>query len=325
MPVYNVGKYLKQCLDALVNQNYTFYEVILVDDGSTDNCGEVCDSYEKAYPDVVRVIHQPNTGLIMARRTGIRNAIGEYFVFVDSDDFVETNLLLSLDKIVEAYHPDMILYGATYYDGSKFLPYYHPLYQESRLVNNKRKYYEATLKHTISNGLWGKAVNRKVVDIEKDYSEFSNVTIGEDLLQSLPYITNSKTVYFMNDCLYHYRINPESMAHNFKNDRYESLRTVELELNKYAIKWEVNNRKELIAYHAMKETVLGTLLTYAKSKNRLFTHETKRLIRRIKGDRFMKNQYININKHMFSKVQNTLLELVFSWGGVLPLLLCLCS
>ncbi len=113
------------------------------------------------------------------------------------------------------------------------------------------------------------------------------------------------------------------MAHNFKKNRYESLRIVEVELNKWANTWEVNNREELIAYHAMKETVLGTLLTYAKSRNRLFTNETREMISRIKGDKFMKNQYKNSNTNMFSKVQNTLLKHIF--GGVLPLLLCSCA
>ena len=174
VPVYNVEKYLRKCLDTLTEQNESSYEVILVDDGSTDNCGRICEEYQNRYPEIVRVIHQPNMGLVMARRTGIKNAIGEYFVFVDSDDFVEKNLISKLNEIVSKHNPDMILYGATYFDGNRFLPFYKPLYPESTLVTDKKTYYAATLKHTISNGIWGKAVKRDIVDIETDYSKFVN-------------------------------------------------------------------------------------------------------------------------------------------------------
>jgi len=89
VPVYNVEKYLCQCLDSLVSQTYRDFEVILTDDGSTDASGRICDEYAKQYPEIFRVFHKQNEGLLMTRRFSLRQAKGEYVLFVDSDDYIE--------------------------------------------------------------------------------------------------------------------------------------------------------------------------------------------------------------------------------------------
>ena len=89
VPVYNVEKYLEQCIDSLLDQTYSEeYEIILVDDGSTDSSGSICDGYEERYPDKVKVIHKENGGLSDARNVGMAAATGEYIAFVDSDDWL---------------------------------------------------------------------------------------------------------------------------------------------------------------------------------------------------------------------------------------------
>ena len=96
MPVYNVEDYLCKCIDSVLNQDYEDYEVILVDDGSPDECPKICDSYAKKH-DNIRVVHRENGGLSAARNSGIEVAIGEYILFVDSDDYIEPNVLGTLD------------------------------------------------------------------------------------------------------------------------------------------------------------------------------------------------------------------------------------
>ncbi len=88
VPVYNVEKYLRRCVDSLLSQNYKDIEIILVDDGSTDSSGDICDEYQKK-SDLIHVIHQKNQGLSGARNTGLEVAAGKYIGFVDSDDWVE--------------------------------------------------------------------------------------------------------------------------------------------------------------------------------------------------------------------------------------------
>ena len=90
VPVYNVEKYLEKCLNSLVNQTYQNIEIIVVDDGSTDNSGRIADDFALKY-DIIKVIHTKNGGLSAARNVGIENAGGEYIAFVDSDDWVDVN------------------------------------------------------------------------------------------------------------------------------------------------------------------------------------------------------------------------------------------
>lgn len=88
VPVYNVQKYLDRCMDSLLNQNIENYEIILVDDGATDNSGLICDKYSQEYFNV-KVIHKKNEGLGLTRNVGIDNSKGQYIMFVDSDDYIE--------------------------------------------------------------------------------------------------------------------------------------------------------------------------------------------------------------------------------------------
>lgn len=134
IPVYNVAPYLRKCVDSLLNQDYNNYEIILVDDGSTDNSGALCDEYASCsfvnsfthsfVP--IRVIHQPNAGLSAARNTGIAAAIGEYICFVDSDDYWQPNVLGGLMEQVQREQLDVLRFD----------------YQNVRLITSKHLEYE---------------------------------------------------------------------------------------------------------------------------------------------------------------------------------------
>ena len=120
VPVYNVAQYLHKCVDSLLMQDYEDYEIILVDDGSTDNCPQICDDYvsgvnsEEVIGKRVRVIHQENAGLSAARNVGIKAANGEYIMFVDSDDYIEPNVLGGLMEQVEREDLDVLRYRLQY-------------------------------------------------------------------------------------------------------------------------------------------------------------------------------------------------------------------
>ena len=112
IPVYNVEKYLNKCVDSVLNQTFTDFEVILVDDGSPDNCPAICDSYAEK-DKRVRVIHKQNGGLSDARNTGIKNSAGKYLISLDSDDYWnDYNALLQLSQKVNS-HYDIIMFGCT--------------------------------------------------------------------------------------------------------------------------------------------------------------------------------------------------------------------
>lgn len=107
IPVYNAECYLSKCLDSIIDQTYTNWEAILVNDGSPDNCGKICDEYA-AKDKRFKVIHQENQGVVSARNNAISNARGEYLAFVDSDDFIEANMLNDMIEAGKLYSADIV-------------------------------------------------------------------------------------------------------------------------------------------------------------------------------------------------------------------------
>lgn len=110
VPVYNVKKYLKKCIDSIIEQTYQHLQIILIDDGSTDGSGEICDQYA-AKESRITVIHQKNGGQSRARNSGMLMATGEYVAFVDSDDYLAKNTYSDMVSIAESNHVDVVRFG----------------------------------------------------------------------------------------------------------------------------------------------------------------------------------------------------------------------
>jgi glycosyltransferase involved in cell wall biosynthesis len=108
VPVYNVEKFLNRCLDSIVSQDYQDYEVIIIDDGSTDGCPQICDEYAASY-EKIKVIHQLNGGLSKARNVGMENANGEFIIFIDSDDWIDVCSLKSFAEILTHNNVDLLI------------------------------------------------------------------------------------------------------------------------------------------------------------------------------------------------------------------------
>lgn len=112
VPVFNVDQYIEECIDSILLQNCNDYELILIDDGSTDRSGEICDLYDEKYDQIV-VIHKENGGLSDARNKGIEISKGEYILFIDSDDYLVDNTLLdgAKDFLIFQKNCDLLLFG----------------------------------------------------------------------------------------------------------------------------------------------------------------------------------------------------------------------
>ena len=106
VPIYNVEKYLRQCLNSLLTQTYNNIEVIMVDDGSPDNCGAICDEYARKYGNFI-VVHKENAGLGMARNTGLEYVTGKYVMFLDSDDYIDSELIQILYEAMKINKVDI--------------------------------------------------------------------------------------------------------------------------------------------------------------------------------------------------------------------------
>jgi glycosyltransferase involved in cell wall biosynthesis len=110
VPVYNVEAYLEQCLDSILNQTYTEFEILLIDDGSPDRCGDICDEYADRNKRI-RVIHAEHKGLATARNIGIKEARGDYLTFVDSDDWIEAVTLSAMMEAAFSADADIVCIG----------------------------------------------------------------------------------------------------------------------------------------------------------------------------------------------------------------------
>lgn len=238
-PVYNVEKYLNDCILSVENQPYPYFELVLVDDGSTDKSGKICDMYARKTKNI-KVIHKSNQGLLAARQTGL-NFVFEnklsplfhhYFLALDSDDMLALNALSTIAKRIKENHfCDILVYSMERVkdDGSVIDNSVPASYVG--LLSEKKKLFSVVLVDDQYNSLCRKAISANVIK-RVNLSSYWGVQHGEDLLQSLEYWANADTVCFVSDVFYRYRYNPKSITNSkFSRDRiaeYEKLYSYEL-------------------------------------------------------------------------------------------------
>ncbi len=247
IPVYNTEKYLHECLESVLNQTFDDFEVILVDDGSTDSSPGICDTYAEQNPDKVKVIHKENGGLISARVTGIKHASGDYILNVDSDDFVSLDLLKTINEKAEEYDsPDMIIYSFVYYSFGKTENRKETLSNADKFFEgeSKKRLYECLISNNLITSIWTKAIKRNIIESNPtDYSEYYNRNMAEDLLQTLYPITQSERVLYTNSPLYFYRYNPNSISRSVSYEMLDKNNTVHVyyEIKRYLKKWGMDS------------------------------------------------------------------------------------
>ncbi len=218
IPVYNVEKYLKRCLDSVLCQEIRDFEVILVNDGSTDCSGQICEEYA-AKDKRIKYYTKKNEGLLLTRRFSLKNATGDYVLFLDSDDYWDSSLLKELSMEIQTT-PDCDLFLFRYrriLDDGRIIYEDKGLFEDRTVftVDNRSVFLKAFVSSSRLNTLWSKCVMRNVVDIDADYSLFKD-TKGEDLLQSIALIQNSKKIMYLDKVLYNYRLSSSGRGRNFK-------------------------------------------------------------------------------------------------------------
>lgn len=246
VPVYNVEKYLPQCIESIINQTEQDFELILVDDGSEDSSGKICDEYQSKFPDHIRVIHQENKGLILTRRVSIAEARGEYCIFVDSDDYLRKNALETIKRTINENCVDLVIYNYVKVNDEGHMQEHPPVFSNKKIITeqNKRELYEKIIKDDSLNNIWLKAVRTRIIDKDVNYFSARHVSNGEDLLQTLPIVTQSQRIIYIDEPLYYYRQNMSSMTNVFNLKWYDSVAYVFRQLTKYAKIWGMDTKYE---------------------------------------------------------------------------------
>ena len=216
-PVYKVERYLPECIESVLGQTYGNFEFILVDDGSPDHSGEICDEYAKK--DIL-VFHKPNGGLMHTRRYALERAQGDYYVFLDSDDYLSLDTLETLSRYISETGVDCVIYGFEWLRPEGTSHIQCSSYDCGRVITDKRELYNIVFNDEAYNSLCRKCAKASCFD-GRDHSRYYHIKRGEDLLQSLEILENAGSFLFIPETLYCYRVNPASITHS---DSYEGYR-----------------------------------------------------------------------------------------------------
>lgn len=253
VPIFKVEKYLEQCINSILNQDFEDYELILVDDGSPDKCAEICDRYAKV--DVrVKVIHKENGGLVSARNRGLEIAEGKYINYIDGDDWIEPGLFQAISDAIKTKDVDVVCFNRylNYPDRQEERPQSIKggLYNKNKLISDfyptmlyepKGKFYT----FGIMPSVWSKFVKLEIA--KESFCRDEKISFGEDVATSYRWLLKARVVYVLESYYYHYRCSGDSMTKTYHSGRFDNnahlieyLRST-LDLNTYNLKYQLDN------------------------------------------------------------------------------------
>ncbi len=299
VPVYNVEKYLPKCISSILSQIYENFELLLIDDGSTDHSGKLCDLYAQK-DGRIKVFHKINEGASKARNLGIKYATGEYIAFIDSDDWIESNYLDILIK--ESYNTDIIFFPAKmlYEENSETI--YIP-----KVINEQnRENVEDSILYLYKNNqkfqyfvfTWNKLFKKEI--IEKNNIKFNEIIIHkEDELFTLEYCRYVNKIKTITTPIYNYRIRQTSLT--FQKHSSEELliiaQNIQNEAKFYSNSFLINylhERSFLFQFIGLmnccklkKRLIIFNLLYNNYHKNKSFIKEKKLMVSLFKHNKII--------------------------------------
>lgn len=309
IPVYNVEKTLNRCVDSVLQQTFSDYEIVLIDDGSSDKSGIMCDKYAETYPNI-RVHHQENHGLLLTRIKALRLSNGQFCIFLDSDDWLHSQALERIDEVIVKNDCDVVMYNyRCVSDTAEWLA--EPVFKDNTIFteNNKKDLLSEFFQRDSINSVWSKAVKRDVFFDVPDFGYLpQRVSMGEDVLVSIHVYRRFSKLVYINEPLVFYYINKKGITRAAKShiyyrecnivfkEKYQfidemGLKSTEvlsrfaeqymITIANYLIKMNQSKLKyknELIVYRNMRKAPIFELLLLSLRTNEhsaRFTHELK--------------------------------------------------
>lgn len=281
IPVYNVRRYIKYCLDSLVNQTYKDYNVILVDDGSNDGSEKICDEYCQNHKNF-KVVHKENGGVSSARNIGIGQADGDYIIFVDSDDIVSNKLCERIANIAIEQNIDVIQYEYLKFDREKEIKDYEKEVEEEITlceVNKIDEIYKLYfIDEKIKRETWGKAYRREIL---KDL-KFPEGRLAEDLATTYLILSKCNKIVYTNEKLYYYRIRRNSIMRSGNIKLYYDAMLSHFEI------YEFIESKKKYANIAYTNYFNNLMKLYAKNNVEKCNYKNEDIIKRYKQIEYKK-------------------------------------
>lgn len=224
VPVYKVEKYIKECIDSILSQSYQNYELILVDDGSPDCCGQICDDYASRN-NQIKVIHKKNGGLSDARNAGIKIASGEYITFIDSDDAISKDYLEKLVSASVKYNADIVQGELT----RKALPELATDTKQVKTFDSEEAFKELLTWKSVKVYAWAKLYKLSLFH----EIEYPVGRLNEDCCTTYKLVLESKKIVCIDNVIYFYRITPNSILTSKFNMKRFQLWNVPDEIKQY--------------------------------------------------------------------------------------------
>lgn len=269
VPIYNVEKFLRQCIESVMRQTYQNFELILVDDGATDSSGKICDEYA-SQSDKIQVIHKNNGGLVSARRTGVLAANGKYIAYVDGDDWVADCWLLEVSRIIDKHHPDIVEFNAyKNIDGKNIelkTSHYRGFFDKnevaeriipSMLFDRQQRFFT----FGILPAVWSKIIRTDI--LKENLCTEDRISFGEDVACIYNSILICESFYGIEKSLYYYRQNNQSMTKAYDAKRFDRLEILFEYLKKNLLPKNITLEKQYDAYVLF--CILYAALNEAKS------------------------------------------------------------
>lgn len=252
IPVYKVERYLEKCVDSVRQQTYSNLEIILVDDGSPDNCGELCELYRK-HDSRIKVIHKENAGLGLARNSGLYSATGEYVMFIDSDDWIDSDAVASMVESAEQNAADMIICGFKKYIDDNHITNVNKV-KEIEIYEGYDNVFDKVLcpiigaKATKEKNderemcVWTNLYSMKI--IRECGIEFVSERqyLTEDFFFNIQYMLKAHKVVMLPLQFYYYRYNNVSLSNGYRSNKIELLQNMTTEAFDFFCKNNLSSR-----------------------------------------------------------------------------------
>lgn len=277
VPVYNVAQYLDQCIQSILNQSYSNIELILINDGSTDGCDDICQYYSELDHRVIYIKKYKNEGLVEARKLGVRIARGKYIGFVDSDDYVTSNMFTSLMEKAIKYDTDMVISGHKEVLNDTIIDtmrndFADGLYEKDDIIRTIYSYmlYTGVFGEPgIFSYYWNKIFKTELI-VNNIHGIDRNISIGEDAACVYPCIIDAQKIYILNETNYRYRQRIGSMVKDSKFDKET--------LNKYKLLYDhiknklyktPENKRDILIYQ-LRYFIVSLILVRLIGTDKLF-------------------------------------------------------
>ena len=303
IPVYNTERWLERCIESVLNQTYKNFELILVDDGSFDDSGKICDKYTLS-DNRVKTIHQENTGASVARNKGIESATGEYVIFVDSDDYIAEemleNLILKMNDDIDLVVSSIKVLGL-----ENEVDFIMP----NSVVTSKdyvSMYCGRQFPRLCLEGPCCKLYRNSILK-ENNVNFIRELTFGEDEYFNMHYVSHCRKIYCCEDIFYFYvRENENSLSRQFPSNTYEQIDLLfKFDMNVIrqlgCDEKDINNLEKIYAYKMITTIPKSTNAPYGIYKNYVKKISKNKIIKKNLGSLSDKRFHM-IGKLVFAKV-----------------------